>query len=80
MPTSGGGAGGTPDLLPVAEARSRILAGLTPGAAETSPLAEAIGRVLAADLAARLSLPADPVSAMDGYAARSEDCAAAGSR
>ena len=79
MPTSGGGAGGTPDLLPVAEARSRILAGLTPGAAETSPLAEAIGRVLAADLAARLSLPADPVSAMDGYAARSADCAAAGS-
>lgn len=73
MPSDGG-----PELLPVAEARSRIIADLTPGAAETSPLADAIGRVLAADLAAGLSLPADPVSAMDGYAARSEDCAATG--
>lgn len=65
-------------LLPVAEARDRILAELKPGAAETVLLADAIGRVLAGDLVARLSLPADPLSAMDGYAARSEDCATIG--
>ena len=75
---SGPTAGGGQDLLPVAEALDRILAGLVPGTAETCALPDAIGRVLARDLAAQLSLPADPVSAMDGYAARAEDCTVAG--
>ena len=74
MPNKGGGQG----LLPVAEARARILAGLSPGQAETCHLAESMGRVLASDVAARLSLPVEPVSAMDGYAARVADCGSVG--
>ena len=74
MPNKGGGQG----LLPVAEARARILAGLSPGQAETCHLAESIGRVLASDVAARLSLPVEPVSAMDGYAARVADSRSVG--
>ena len=70
MPNKGGG----PGLLAVAEARERILAGLSPGQAETCHLSESMGRVLASDVAARLSLPAEPVSAMDGYAAHVADC------
>ena len=74
MPNKGGGQG----LLPVAEARERILAGLSPGQAETCHLAESMGRVLASDVAARLSLPVEPVSAMDGYAVRVADCGSVG--
>ena len=73
MPSDAG-----PGLLPVAEALDRILRDLAPGPAETCTLPDAIGRVLAGDLKARLSLPADPVSAMDGYAARTVDCASGG--
>lgn len=43
---------------------------------ERVPIARAAGRVLAADVAARLASPADNVSAMDGYAVRDEDLAA----
>ena len=74
MPNKSGGQG----LLPVAEARERILAGLSPGQAETCYLEESMGRVLASDVAARLSLPVEPVSAMDGYAARVADCGSVG--
>ena len=74
MPNKGGGQG----LLPVAEARERILAGLSPRQAETCNLTESMGRVLASDVAARLSLPVEPVSAMDGYAARVADCGSVG--
>ena len=38
---------GVPDLLPVAEARQRIVAALTPVTAEFLPLASAHDRVLA---------------------------------
>jgi len=70
---------GTPQpLLPVDEALSRILAGLTPGDVETCALAESTGRVVACDVASRLSLPPESVSAMDGYAVRAEDCQKAG--
>ena len=61
-------------LLPVDEARARILDGLVPGGTERCALADAIGRVLASDVASRLSLPPEAVSAMDGYAARHCDC------
>ncbi|MCB8879610.1 molybdopterin molybdotransferase MoeA [Acidisoma cellulosilytica] len=60
-------------MISVTEARSRILAGLTPTAGETVSLMEALGRVLAAPLTARLSNPPADVSAMDGYAVRAED-------
>lgn len=66
-------------LLPVHEALSRLLA-LAPGKprTETVNLAAAEGRVLAQDVAARLTHPAFDNSAMDGYAGRHEDLAETG--
>ena len=66
-------------LLPVDEAVARLLAGVAPLPAEDVPLAKARGRVLAADLAARLTQPPFPASAMDGYAVRAAE-AKAGAR
>lgn len=60
-------------LLPVDEARSRILAGAEPTEPEMVPLARAFGRVLASDLAATRNQPPFDASAMDGYAVRAED-------
>ena len=60
-------------LLSVADALARILDGLTPLDTETVALSEAHGRVLAEDLAARLTQPPFDASAMDGYAVRAED-------
>lgn len=52
----------------------RLVAGLAkPLAAETVPLAEADGRVLATPVVAGRNAPAFAVSAMDGYAVRDED-------
>jgi molybdopterin molybdotransferase len=65
-------------MIPVEEARSRILGALAPTAAETVPLAGAGGRVLARPVHARLTQPPADVSAMDGYAVRAADAAAAG--
>ena len=45
----------------------------TPLAAETVPIAEAAGRVLARPVVAALDSPRSDVSAMDGYALREED-------
>src|SRR5215470_15504770 len=61
--------------MPVAEALSRVLADAEPLAAEPTPLTEAHGRVLAADVAALRTQPPADVSAMDGYAVRSADVA-----
>jgi molybdopterin molybdotransferase len=66
-------------LLPVDEARQRLLAGVEPLAAETVPLDQAAGRVLAETLTARLTQPPFPASAMDGYALRGEDALEPGS-
>ena len=60
-------------MISVAEARDRILAALTPMPAEQVGLADALGRVLAEDVAARRTQPPLAVSAMDGYAVRAED-------
>jgi molybdopterin molybdotransferase len=60
-------------MISVEEARARILAGLRPTAAETVPLADAWGRVVARPVAARLTQPPQDVSAMDGYALRAAD-------
>ena len=62
-------------LLSVADALSRVLADAQPLPAVEVPLAEAHGRVLAADLAARRTQPPAAVSAMDGYAVRGSDVA-----
>ena len=60
-------------MISVEDARARVLAGLAPTAAEIVPLAEACGRVAAADIISRLSHPPQDVSAMDGYAVRAAD-------
>src|SRR5262245_44786177 len=64
-------------LLPVADALAQVLEGAAPLPPESVPLAEAEGRVLAADLAARRTQPPADVSAMDGYAVRATDVASA---
>src|SRR5581483_7119523 len=64
-------------LMPVAEALSRVLADAEPLPAETTPLTEAYGRVLTADIAALRTQPPSDVSAMDGYAVRAADVARA---
>ena len=60
-------------MIPVDEARTRILAGLSTTPAEIVPLSAAWGRVTAAAVAARLNQPPHDVSAMDGYALRAAD-------
>lgn len=55
--------------LSVQEARAALLAALRPVAgAETLPLAQTLGRVLAADLVSPMDVPPHDNSAMDGYA------------
>lgn len=60
-------------LLAVEEARSRILAGVQPTAAEEVALEAGFGRVLAADVGAAITQPPFDASAMDGYAVRARD-------
>src|SRR3954468_14741866 len=67
-------------LMPVAEALERILAGVDALPPELAPLADAHGRVLAADLKALRTQPPEDLSAMDGYAVRSADIAAVPAR
>lgn len=62
-------------LMPVAEARTRILANLPAMSSEQVALPDAHGRVLAEDVASRVTQPPLAVSAMDGYAVRAEDVA-----
>ena len=62
-------------MLSVEEARARIVAGFKPLGIEQVGLAEALGRVLAEDLASRVDQPPVAVSAMDGYAVRAADVA-----
>lgn len=60
-------------LLPVAEARARLLALAPAIPTETAPLAKAAHRWAAADLAALRTQPYAALSAMDGYAIRFAD-------
>ena len=62
-------------LLAVEEARARILRGVRPLAAETVPLARALGRVLARPVRAVRDQPPLDASAMDGYAVLAGDLA-----
>ena len=64
-----------PALLPVSKARQRILDALEPTSSTTIPLSQALGRFLADDIPAKLTLPPHDVSAMDGYAVRAADVA-----
>ncbi len=60
-------------LIPVEDALTSVLHEVTPLPAETVALDAAYRRVLAADLAARRTVPSSDVSAMDGYAVRGAD-------
>ncbi|HEY0646741.1 gephyrin-like molybdotransferase Glp [Phenylobacterium sp.] len=60
-------------LLPVDDARARMLAEIAPLEAETVAIEAAIGRVLAEDVAAVRNQPPFPASAMDGWAVRAAD-------
>ena len=62
-------------LLPVADAIARIAEAMPLMEAETCPLGDAAGRVLAKPVKALVDHPPAAVSAMDGYAARSGDLA-----
>ena len=67
-------------LLPVADALDRLLSAAKPTQrTEKASLHAAEGRVLAEDVAARLTQPPFDNSAMDGYAVRHADIAALGS-
>jgi molybdopterin molybdotransferase len=57
-------------MLSVAEALAKVTGGVERVSAEQVALPEALGRVLASDVAARLTHPPVAVSAMDGYAVR----------
>ena len=61
----------------VEEHRAVVAALLSPTPAEDVPLAQARGRVLAADVVAAVSLPSFDNSAMDGYAVRAAELAGA---
>ncbi|HYJ58437.1 MAG TPA: gephyrin-like molybdotransferase Glp [Methyloceanibacter sp.] len=63
-------------LLSVAEALACVTEGIVPLEAERVALDQAVGRVLAEDLAATLTQPPFDASAMDGYAVRAKDVAA----
>ncbi|MFZ5674684.1 MAG: gephyrin-like molybdotransferase Glp [Pseudomonadota bacterium] len=60
-------------LIPVEEAKARILKGVRALPRESLPLHHCAGRVLAADIKARRDQPPFPASAMDGYAVRFAD-------
>jgi molybdopterin molybdotransferase len=54
-------------------ARAAILSRVEPLGAESLPLLDAVGRVLAEDMIARWDVPRWDNSAMDGYAVRAAD-------
>src|SRR5918993_605500 len=67
-----------PDLVPFAEARAGVLERLVPLPVREAGLADAIGCVLAVDIAAAEDLPPFANSAMDGFAVRGADLTGAG--
>ncbi len=66
-----------PGLLSVEAAREAVLAEAVTVGTEGVATAVALGRVVAEPVVARVSLPPWPNSAMDGYAIRAADTAAA---
>ncbi|WP_319823547.1 gephyrin-like molybdotransferase Glp [Thalassovita sp.] len=62
-------------MITVEEALQHLFSLVTPLDAETVPLAQAHGRVLAADVSTDLTQPPFPASAMDGYGVRASEIA-----
>lgn len=69
--------GGKAHMIPVDKALEIVLAHTRPLPSEDVLLEEALGRVLAEDVASDLDLPPFDRAMMDGYALRAEDTAAA---
>src|SRR5215213_6804822 len=67
-----------PDLVPFAEARAGVLERLAPLPVREVGLTDALGCILATDVAAAEDLPPFANSAMDGFAVRGADLAGAG--
>ena len=67
-------------LMPVTEALTAVLAGAEPCPEEMVALDAAFHRVLARDIPALRTQPPQAMSAMDGYAVRTADALAAGTR
>ncbi len=65
-------------MLSVSEAQTAMMAAFRAVDIETVPLDQALGRVLAENLSARMDLPHFSSSTMDGFAVRSEDIRMAG--
>jgi molybdopterin molybdotransferase len=63
-------------MLTVAEASERILAEIRPLGVERVALRQALGRVCAEDISAKVTMPPWSNSSMDGYAVRSADITA----
>ena len=61
-------------MLEVADARGVVLRACQPLGAAPTPLADALGRVLAEDVRADLDSPPFTKALMDGYAVRAADC------
>jgi len=68
---------GLPPLIPLEEAQERVLLDAVPLPVERVGLGEAAGRVLAEPVASALTVPPWDNSAMDGFAVRGIDVAAA---
>lgn len=64
-------------MVTVEEARRLIAAHVSPVAAETTPILQALGRIVASPLVAPMALPPFDNSAMDGFAVRTADLAGA---
>jgi molybdopterin molybdotransferase len=64
-------------MLTVEEAQAAVLAEIGPGPVEAVAFDDAHGRILREDLAAAFDAPEGDNSAMDGYAVRADDIAAA---
>lgn len=60
-------------LMPLAEAVALLTKNLAPVPPQDVPLAEAIGRIAAADALPERALPARPIALRDGWAARADD-------
>ncbi len=73
IPRSQGGGPGGPPPLPLPEALERVRAAAPAPTRERVPLAEALGRVLAEELASLADHPSTDNSGLDGYACREED-------
>lgn len=67
-------------MIPIAEAFRLIKATVVPLQPETVLLADAVGRVLASDVASDVDSPPHDKSVMDGYAVRSADIATSGTQ